>query len=65
MEEYKYVIKVGYNKYLQFIDDIEDYWLVNNKKLAKVLSEEWYEKRVDILNKLIDLGLTIPHFESA
>ncbi|WP_039230754.1 hypothetical protein [Clostridium haemolyticum] len=65
MEEYKYVIKVGYNKYLQFIDDIEDYWLVNNKKLAKVLSEEWYEKRVEILNKLIDLGLTIPHFESA
>ena len=65
MEEYKYVIKVGYNKYLQFIDDIEDYWLVNNKKLAKVLSEEWYEKRVDILNKLIELGLTIPHFESA
>ncbi|MCD3216973.1 hypothetical protein G8S55_06860 [Clostridium botulinum C] len=65
MEEYKYVIKVGYNKYLQFIDDIEDYWLVNNKKLAKVLSEEWYEKRVEILDKLIDLGLTIPHFESA
>src|SRR3712207_7043562 len=51
MEEYKYVIKVGYNKYLQFIDDIEDYWLVNNKKLAKVLSEEWYEKRVDILDR--------------
>ncbi|MCD3329284.1 hypothetical protein [Clostridium botulinum] len=65
MEEYKYVIKVGYNKYLQFIDNIEDYWLVNNKKLAKVLSEEWYEKRVETLDKLIDLGLTIPHFESA